>query len=50
MEELNTVVTFCREKHWHFKQMGTPKGKGKEIPIHARWRLRVPGEGGSQTS
>jgi hypothetical protein len=29
MEKLNTVVTFGGEKHWHFEQMGTPKGKGK---------------------
>jgi len=50
MEELNTVVTFCGEKHWYFKQMGTPKVKGNEIPIQACCRLRVPGGGGSQTS
>jgi hypothetical protein len=52
MEELNTVVTFCEEKHWHWKQPGAQKSKGKdkEIPIQACCRLRIPGGCGSQIS
>jgi hypothetical protein len=46
MEKLNTVVTFCMGKQWHWKQLGTQKVKVKVkvIPIQTCCRPRVPGE------